>query len=152
MKKKITLSIALLFVLGAALPVYAMNGKDHGSMTTSHTELAELGEQTVDGVKATAQLGDVREAMAAAGQPMTHHLQILFTDPASGETIESGSAAVKVTTPAGEEQPARSLHGMEGHFGVDLTLSAAGNYKFVVGTKLADGKKRQYEFSADIMK
>jgi hypothetical protein len=43
--------------------------------------------------------------------------------------------------------PSLSMHGMEGHFGVDLTL-AAGTYKFAVGTKLADGKKRQFEFTA----
>jgi hypothetical protein len=64
--------------------------------------------------------------------------------------IETGTVAVKVTTPAGEVLAAQSLHGMEGHFGADLTLTAAGAYKFAVGTKLPDGKIRQYEFSATI--
>ena len=36
--------------------------------------------------------------------------------------------------------------GMQGHFGADITLSETGEYKFMVGTKLADGEKRQFEF------
>jgi hypothetical protein len=159
MNKKSVQIITLLLTLGAALPVFAMNDHGHGgshesSMTghdmgASHDDLATLGEQTVDGVKAMAQLGDVRKAMAEAGQPMTHHLQILFTDLAAKKTIETGTVAVKVTTPQGEVLPAQPLHGMEGHFGVDLTL-APGTYKFAVGTKLADGKTRQFEFSATV--
>jgi hypothetical protein len=158
MHQKSVLTLTLLLTLGLTGTVLAMPGMEHGgshetsSMTGhdmggSHDDLATLGEQTVDGVKAAAMLGDVRAAMAAAGQPMTHHLQILFTDLAAKKTIEAGTVAVKVTTPAGEVLPSLSMHGMEGHFGVDLTL-AAGTYKFAVGTKLADGKKRQFEFTA----
>ncbi len=160
MNKKTFRTLTLLLSLGAALPLYAMAGHhdgghqsatamNHGA-ATSHEGLAELGAQTVDGVKAVAQLGDVRAAMAEAGQSMTHHLQIMFTDPAAKKMIATGTAAVKVTTPAGEVLPAQPLHGMDGHFGVDLTLTAAGPYKFAVGTKLPDGKIRQYEFSAII--
>jgi hypothetical protein len=158
MHQKSVLTLTLLLTLGLTGTVLAMPGMEHGgshetsSMTGhdmggSHDDLAPLGEQTVDGVKAVAMLGDVRAAMAAAGQPMTHHLQILFTDLAAKKTVEAGTVAVKVTTPSGEVLPAMPMHGMEGHFGVDLTL-AAGNYQFSVGTKLADGKKRQFEFTA----
>jgi hypothetical protein len=65
--------------------------------------------------------------------------------------IETGTVAVKVTTPAGEVLAAQSLHGMEGHFGADLTLTAAGAYKFAVGTKLPDGKIRQYDLLSHSM-
>jgi hypothetical protein len=36
---------------------------------------------------------------------------------------------------------------MQGHFGADVALSEKGKYEFTVGTKLADGEKRQFEFS-----
>lgn len=164
MNKKIALTLTFLLAFGATSPVYALFGSGHGSehqssgaghgssaghgSDASHDNLAALGEKTVDGVKAAAHLGDVRDAMAQAGQPMTHHLQILFTDLATGKTVETGSVAVKVTTPKGEALPAQALLGMDGHFGIDLTLSTPGTYEFALGTKLADGKKRQFEFSA----
>ena len=122
---------------------------NHGK-TLSHEEMPALGEQTVDGVKAMAHLGDVRAAMAQAGQPMTHHLQVFYTDLATRKGIESGTVAVKVTTPKGEVLPAQALMGMDGHFGVDLTLAETGTYRFALGTKLADGKKRQFEFAAAV--
>jgi hypothetical protein len=36
--------------------------------------------------------------------------------------------------------------GMEGHFGADIVLPEKGEYHFKVGTKLADGQKREYHF------
>lgn len=159
MHKKSVLTLTILLALGLTAPLFAMDGMNHGDsqktamaghdMGGSHDGLAPLGEETVDGVKAVASLGDVRKEMAAAGQPMTHHLQVLFSDPTTGKMIEAGTAAVKVTTPSGEVLPALVMPGMEGHFGADLTL-AAGNYKFSVGTRLADGKKRQFEFMAAV--
>jgi len=158
MHRKTLPAITLLLALGAALPVYALAGHDGGHQnsamnhgaTKSHEEMPALGEQTVDGVKAMAHLGDVRAAMARAGQPMTHHLQVFYTDLATRKGIEAGTVAVKVTTPKGDVLPAQPLMGMDGHFGVDLTLAEAGTYKFALGTKLADGKKRQFEFSASV--
>jgi hypothetical protein len=35
---------------------------------------------------------------------------------------------------------------MDGHFGADIVLPEKGKYLFKVGTKLPDGKTRQYEF------
>ena len=35
---------------------------------------------------------------------------------------------------------------MDGMFGADLALIEKGEYRFTVGTKLADGKKRQFVF------
>ena len=40
------------------------------------------------------------------------------------------------------------LMGMSGHFGADVILDKSGEYTFQVGSKLADGQTRQYEFKA----
>jgi hypothetical protein len=37
--------------------------------------------------------------------------------------------------------------GMGNHFGADVALSEKGEYQFQVGSKLADGKTRQFHFS-----
>ena len=36
--------------------------------------------------------------------------------------------------------------GMGNHFGADIVLPAKGEYQFQVGSKLADGSKRQFTF------
>lgn len=170
----LTLLASLLFAFIATMPAYGAS--EHGSMHTmtnhgdtahdeaahtaaghesmsheSHENMMLIGDQTVDGVKATAHISDVRKAMAQAGLKMTHHLMILFTDQETQKNIERGTVAVKVTTPSGEVLPAQALMGMEGHFGADLTLSAMGTYTFTVGTKLSpDSKKRQFTFTSMI--
>ena len=161
-KTFLTTSLSLLLIVPAAQDARAASehGSSHGSMQMHesdmspghgvHEELLLLGEQTVDNVKATAHLNDVREALAKAGMKETHHLQILFTDTHSGKTIETGTVAVKITTPSGETLPTKPFMGMEGHFGADITLAQPGTYQFSVGTKLADGKKRQYGFSHQV--
>lgn len=119
--------------------------KGHSGMEMDGDTLM-LGEQVVEGVEAMAHLKDVKEAMAKAGLSKTHHLMVEFIDQAKGEGLEQGIAAVKVVDPAGKESEAVALVGMDGHFGADLALSETGDYLFKVGTKLPDGKKRQYEF------
>lgn len=109
-------------------------------------ETLMLGEQVVEGVEAMAHLKDVKAAMAKVGMTYTHHLMVEFHRAPDGEPMEQGLAAVKITDPAGEVSSALTLVGMDGHFGADLTLAEKGDYLFQIGTKLADGKKRQYEF------
>ena len=70
-----------------------------------------------------------------------------FTDTASGDPIAEGTVALKVVDPAGTESGPVALVPMEGMFGADLALTGKGQYRFVVGTRLADGKKRQFEFT-----
>lgn len=118
---------------------------DHGGMDMSG-DMIMLGDATEDGVKAMAHLKDVGAAMAKMGMPSTHHIMINFVDLASGKPIESGVAAVKIEGPNGELSEPVKLMGMQGHFGADIELPVAGEYEFKVGTKLADGKKRQFEF------
>lgn len=180
MKKRIQhiLAISILLAAAASFPVFAASGQGHDeSHSSGHGEshgvhqdshasdhgashggmqhgapenMLLIGEQTIDGVKAVAHLNDVREAMAKAGMKETHHLQILFNDTAADKTVESGTVAVKITLPSGNTLDPMALPGMEGHFGSDVTLGEAGKYTFAVGTKLADGKKRQFEFSTTL--
>ena len=180
MKKRIQhiLAISFLLVAAASFPVFAASGQghdeshssghgeshevhqdshtsDHGSshgemQHGDHENMILIGEQTVDGVKAVAHLNDVREAMAKAGMKETHHLQVLFTDMAADKTVESGTVAIKITLPSGNTLDPMELPGMEGHFGKDVILTEPGKYSFSVGTKLADGKKRQFSFTTTI--
>ena len=160
-------TLLLALVLATALPALAMKGHDsHGGSKApakemSHDkgmdhgaaghmgmsmegEMTMLGKSEVEGVTAMAHINDVREAMAKAGQKLTHHLMLAF-EGAEGK-IDKGMVAVKVTGPDGTTAKPTMLMMMDGHFGVDLELTQKGNYSFEVGTKLADGKKRTFRF------
>jgi hypothetical protein len=107
-----------------------------------------LGEQTVEGVKAMAHLNDVGAVMAQMGKKENFHFMVMFSDAASGVAIEQGTVAVKITDPAtGKTSDPIPLMGMGNHFGADVGLSNKGEYTFQVGSKLADGKTRQFRFS-----
>lgn len=112
-----------------------------------HGKMIMLGSEVNNGIKAMAHLKDVRAAMTKVGMSTTHHLMVMFSTSENGQAIEQGSAAVKVTTPAGEQLKAVKLIGMQGHFGADVTLDEIGTYTFRVGTRLNDGQKRLYTFS-----
>ncbi len=125
---------------------------DHGSMPMKQrTQTIMLGEETVEGVKGMAHLNDVGAMMAQMGQKTTHHFMIKFADAKTGTAIEQGSVAVKIIDPktgkAGEAIPLMGMGaGASSHFGADVTLPTKGDYQFQVGTKLADGTKRQFTF------
>lgn len=165
MKKQLMILItaALLAIssTGFAMDHSSMSGMDHGKKmddkTMDHGSMPEmnhdsmamggkmimLGTEEVDGVKGMFHLNDVREQMAAHGMSQTHHLMGAF-EGADGKAIETGTVAVKVTDPAEQTGDAVQLMGMDGHFGVDLTLDKKGSYTFMIATKLADGAKRIY--------
>jgi hypothetical protein len=160
MKRKMIVLFAALFALAAPLAAplaafAAMEHGDHGKMEgMKHGEhggmgmegdMVMLGEQTKEGVKAMAHLNDVKEAMAKMGMKETHHFMVAFVDD-SGEQLTEGTVAVKIKDAAGKESGPVKLMGMEGHFGADIVLEKAGKYEFMVGTKLKDGKTRQYHF------
>lgn len=106
-----------------------------------------LGEQTVDGVRAMAHLNDIGAVMAPLGRKENYHLMVMFTEVKTGKAIDQGTVAVRITPPqAAQPGEALALIGMDGHFGVDLALSTKGEYRFQVGSKLADGSKRQFTF------
>ncbi len=105
-----------------------------------------VGSMTSKGVKGMAHLKDVSETMAKMGMKTTHHFMIAFVDEATGEQVESGTVALKITNPDAKVGEAIELIGMQGHFGADVVLDMEGEYHFRLGTKLADGKKRKYHF------
>ncbi len=118
----------------------------HGSMDMKG-DMRMLGDDTDAGVKAMAHLKDVQEAMAAMDMAETHHFMVMFMDTETGEPIEEGTVALKIEQPNGQEVGPVRLMGMQGHFGADIRLLDKGEYTFKVGTRLADGEKRQYEFT-----
>jgi type IV secretory pathway TrbL component len=132
----------------------SMSGMDHGSSGSmagmSHVSKGAgqilIGSDSRDGVRGTAHLDNISKAMAELGRKETHHLMVTFKEDKGGKGIDSGAVAVKVTDPAGAKGEAIKMLAMEGSFGTDLTLSKPGKYLFEIGSKLADGKTRQFRF------
>jgi hypothetical protein len=124
---------------------------DHGAMEKTRTQTIMLGEQTVDGIKAKGLLNDVGAMMAQMGKKENYHFMVMFSDAATGAAIEQGIVAAKITDPTtGQASEAIPLMGMGNHYGADVALPNKGEYKFQVGTKLTDGKTRQFQFSHTI--
>lgn len=105
-----------------------------------------LGSQVIKGVKGMAHIKKSSEAMANMGMQTTHHLMLMFVDEATGEPVESGTVAVKITNPDAKVSNPIELTGMNGHFGADIVLDMKGEYHFRLGTKLADGEPRKFHF------
>lgn len=148
--KKQLMALVIVTILLAPAGVLAMK---HGSMPGASGmdmggEMIMLQDQTVDGVVGAAHLMDVKAKMAEHGMSMTHHIMVGFMTDAK-EAISKGQVAVKVKSPDGEVGKAVKMMGMEGSFGVDITLDQKGAYQFIIGTKLADGKKRTFTFHYD---
>lgn len=149
--------LALVLIAGApavagAMDHGAMSGMDHGSGMAGMSHASKgagqilIGSDSQDGVRGTAHIADVRKAMAEMGMKETHHLMVTFKADKGGQEIGDGMVAVKVTDPAGAKGEAVKMLAMDGSFGADLALAKPGRYVFEVGTKLADGKKRQFRF------
>ncbi len=165
MKKHLMITLALVCALAA--PTFAMKhsghdmaghtmeDKGHSMNDTSMNhdgmdasgEMVMLGTKNVDGMEAAAHLKDVRAAMAKMNMAVTHHFMIMVKDQHQGTTVDEGTVALKIKGPDGTTGNAIKLMGMGGHFGADIELKQAGMYTFIVGSKLADGAKRTWEFS-----
>ncbi len=150
MKSKMTAILSILLLL--ALPAGALAAsQEPGGQQMQHSgmtmggDMIMLGEMTVAGVQGMAHLSDVGEAMAKMGMKENYHLMLMFSDQ-SGAPIAEGTVAVRITDPGGRQSEPMALMPMDGMFGADLALSEKGAYRFAVGSKLADGKKRQFEF------
>lgn len=164
--KKLTITLISVLAL-AATPALAMkhehgshgdqgsHGQKHGSGHSDHAGMmkdagtAMLGEQTVEGIKAMSHVKDVQAAMAKVGLKETHHYMVNFVGK-DGKAVTEGTVAVKIKGPAGKESDPIALMGMQGHFGADVVLAEKGIYEFKVGSKLPDGKVRQYEFKYEV--
>jgi len=137
-----------------------MKGMDHGDMKGMKMDgdMIMLGNDSDKGIKAMAhakvydQAG--RDALAKMGMNSTHHLMLMFTDEKTGKPVTEGKVAVKVKREGGEEsKPVMLLAmkmGMGAGFGGDISLPEKGEYEIKVGTRLADGKKRQFKFEIEV--
>lgn len=143
---------ALPFGLLAASPPSSQEGMSQSGQEMQQGgmmmggNMIMLEEKTEDGVRGMVHLNDVSEAMAKMGMKENFHFMVMFNDSGTGGPINEGTVALKITDPAGKETEALALMQMDGMFGADLALIEKGAYRFTVGTKLADGKKRQFVF------
>lgn len=123
----------------------AAGGEEQHGMSADGL-MAIVGSQSSKGVKGMAHIKDVSAAMAELGMKTTHHFMMTFVDEESGNQIEQGTVALKITNPDAKVGEAIELVGMNGHFGADVILDMEGEYHFRLGTQLADGTKRKYHF------
>ena len=158
--KRTLIAYAVLSLLSVPALTMAENASEHsghnmmehqGAMAKMPNQSIMLDEQTVEGVKGKANLKDVGAMMATMGKKENFHFMILFSDAKTGTAIDQGTVAVKIVDPkTGQAGEAIALMGMgagsSSHFGADVTLPTKGDYQFQVGTKLADGTKRQFTF------
>ena len=114
---------------------HAMNGAD---------DFVEIGKDTEKGIVATVKMktydDETKATMAKMGMAATHHVMVFFVDEASGKAV-GGKAALKVK---GQDGKPTMLMQMGDGFGADVTLGT-GMSTLEVGTKLDDGKQRQFE-------
>jgi hypothetical protein len=157
--KSVLLAFAFLAFLSLPVQGHAQTKGEHSGMaapgaapmTMGHgggqSASIMLGEATEQGVKAMAHLNDVGATMAKMGKKENYHFMVMFADAASGAAVTGGNVALRITEP-GQEKAGQSvlLMGMGGHFGADISLTAKGEYNFAVGSKLTDGKTRQFTF------
>ena len=162
--KRFTIAIlALIFAMG--MPMIAAAAMDHGShdkemskdmqhdghdMKKGHDmggqkdDFVEIGKDAQKGVVATVKVKTYDEktlaSMKKMGMDATHHVMVFFTDEKSGDEIAGGKVALKVK--GVEAKPVMLMLMGEG-FGGDVTLKE-GMFTFEIGTKLEDGKKRQF--------
>ncbi len=114
------------------------------NMASSGDEFVEIGTDTQDGVVAIVKVKTydekTRATMAKMGMDATHHVMVFFTDEKTGAAVASGKAALKIK---GEDGKPAMLMQMGTGFGSDVSVGE-GMTTFEIGTKLEDGKKRQF--------
>ena len=124
-------------------------GMDHDmhkghDMGAEAGDFVEIGKDTQNGVVATVKVKTYDEetlaTMAKMGMDATHHVMAEFTDEKSGEAIASGKVALKIK---GKDAKPVMLMQMGTGFGGDVYVEE-GMSTLEIGTKLEDGKKRQF--------
>ena len=78
--------------------------------------------------------------MEKMGMNATHHVMVFFADEKTGVAVTSGKAALKIK---GDDAKPAMLMQMGTGFGSDVNLTEMMT-TFEIGTKLEDGKKRQF--------
>jgi len=146
MKKLLILALMVMLVPASAMAMKEMGDKndgmkmDHKDMKMDHGAMGMEGvmmlqDEVVDGVKGAAHLMDAK---------MGKMLMLMFTDEKTGAMISEGRCAVKVKSLDEKVGEAQMMMPSQGMFGVGVALDQKGMYRFEVGTKLADGKKRVF--------
>ncbi|RJQ87303.1 MAG: hypothetical protein C4519_01035 [Desulfobacteraceae bacterium] len=126
-------------------------GSNHeGMQMETGGAMSMLGTAATDGIKAMAHLQDLHQGEAQHSAAATHNFMVAFEAEDKGSAITQGRAAVKVTSPDGQTGSAVTLNPKAGFFNADLALKTPGRYTFLVGTKLADDKPRQFSFSYEL--
>ena len=158
--KRLTFTMMAL-IIAMAMPMVAI-AMDHGShdkemskemdhdmhkghdMAAEGADFVEIGKDTQDGVVVTVKVKaydeKTRATMETMGMNATHHVMVFFADEKTGAAVASGKAALKVK---GEDAKPAMLMQMGTGFGSDVSV-ADGMSTFEIGTKLEDGKKRQF--------
>jgi hypothetical protein len=148
MKRTAAVIMAATFALSAPIIVSAA---EHGSMNMEMDQGVGkmIHTETVDGVKVTFRLIDLKERMKGmampAGMKDTHHLMIMFSDAKTGKMLSEGEVKVKIAGPDKSEQ-VKTMMGMSGGFGSDVNLSAKGKYGIMTKFLLKDGTVRSCKF------
>ncbi len=152
MKRTAAVIMAAAFALSA--PMIA-SAAEHGSMNMDmdHSGTMSMGtmihSETVDGVKVTFSLIDLKERMKGTAMPAgmkdTHHLMIMFSDAKNGKKLSEGQVKVKIAGPDKTEQ-IKTMMGMSGGFGSDVNLSKKGKYGIMTKFMLKDGKVMSSKF------
>ncbi|MGK2944981.1 MAG: hypothetical protein ACSLFC_09635 [Desulfuromonadales bacterium] len=173
MKQITTTLLALVIAMGMPMIAAAMSHENHADSSKKMTEgmkqhsdmdmdhakemshkgndmagqdddFLEIGKDTQEGIVATVKVKTYDEktiaSMAKMGMDATHHVMVFFAEEKSGNDIAGGQVALKVK---GKEAKPVMMMQMETGFGADVSLEE-GMHTFEVGTKLEDGKKRQF--------
>jgi hypothetical protein len=115
-----------------------------GHDMSSDDDFVEIGKDAKEGVVATVKVktydDETKAKMTNMGMDATHHVMVFFTDEKSGDAVSGGKAAIKIKGQEGK--PVMLMHMGEG-YGADVKLEGMMN-TFEIGTKLGDGKKRQF--------
>ena len=155
--KRGLLFFSFLALLALPLAGAAQTHGDHGAKVATgntatsghsmHGNQIMLPEVVASGVKAMVHLNDVSAMMAKMGRKENFHLMVGFTDATSGKPLAEGSVALRITGP-GQDKAGEpiALMAMSGQFGADISLPGKGAYTLEIGSKLADGTKRQFTF------
>ena len=113
-------------------------------MAAKDGDFVEIGKDTQNGVVATVKIKTYDEktlaTMKKMGMDATHHVMIFFADEKSGDEIAGGKVALKVK---GQDAKPTMMMLMGKGFGGAVSLSGM-MFTFEIGTKLEDGKKRQF--------
>jgi hypothetical protein len=155
--KRGLLFFSLLALLSIPLQSAAQSQHEHGGKAEPgktaaagpmmHGNAIMLPEVVEAGVKAMVHLNDVSAMMAKMGHKENFHLMVGFTEVATGKPLSEGSVALRITGP-GQDKAGEpiALMAMAGQFGSDISLPGKGAYTLEIGSKLADGTKRQFKF------